>query len=199
MTPPAPVRSAHRADVRGMSLLLARAFRRDPVHRWMLPAELDWSLFSAAIFAGVVRESLHAGGADTTEALEGAALWFPPYQPEGSAWQRLKLTLPSLLALRTRTARVGRELDGLRRLRPLEPHWYLAVLGTDPRHQGRGVGSALLAPVLERCDADRIPAYLESSKRSNVSFYERLGFRVLGETVFEDGPTLWRMQREARP
>ena len=58
---------------------------------------------------------------------------------------------------------------------------------------------ALLASVLMRCDADRIAAYLESSKRSNVSFYERHGFRVIGEIGFERGPTLWRMLREARP
>ena len=72
------------------------------------------------------------------------------------------------------------------------------MLGTDPRHQGRGVGSALLEPILARCDADRVPAYLESSKRSNVPFYERHGFRVLGELAIAGGPVIWRMQREAR-
>ena len=49
---------------------------------------------------------------------------------------------------------------------------------------------------LARCDAARLPAYLESSKERNVPFYERHGFRVTGElTIPGGGPTLWLMWR----
>jgi GNAT superfamily N-acetyltransferase len=78
---------------------------------------------------------------------------------------------------------------------PGEPHWYLGILGTDPAHQGCGVASALVKPILEQCDADGVPAYLESSKRDNIPFYERHGFRVTGEVQVDDGPTLWPMLR----
>lgn len=54
---------------------------------------------------------------------------------------------------------------------PDEPHWYLATLGTDPSAQGRGIGSALLADVLERCDREATPAYLETETEANVAFY----------------------------
>ena len=47
---------------------------------------------------------------------------------------------------------------------PTQPHWYLGILGTDTVHQGKGVGSALMQPILERCDAEGLPAYLESSR-----------------------------------
>ena len=197
MSLPASVRAARSADLRPVSRVLARAFRDDPVHRWMLPSEFDWALFSAGIFAGVVAESLRQQSAATTEALEGAACWFPPYPAPAAAWSRLVASLRSLVAMGRRAGAVGRQLDRLHRARPLEPHWYLAVLGTDPRHQGRGVGSALLAPVLERCDSEGLPAYLESSKPENVPFYQRHGFQVVGELDFEDGPRLWRMQRAA--
>jgi hypothetical protein len=56
----------------------------------------------------------------------------------------------------------------------------------------------LLEPILAHCDADRFPAYLESSKHSNVPFYQRHGFRVIGELAIEGGPVIWRMLREAR-
>jgi ribosomal protein S18 acetylase RimI-like enzyme len=73
------------------------------------------------------------------------------------------------------------------------------VLGTAPEHQGKGLGSAMMAPVLHRCDDEGLPAYLESSKESNIAFYRRHGFEVVGEVVVPDGPTLWPMWREPRP
>jgi ribosomal protein S18 acetylase RimI-like enzyme len=79
------------------------------------------------------------------------------------------------------------------------PHWYLAVLGTEPELQGRGLGSAVLAPVLEQADRDGVAAYLESSKESNIAFYARHGFRVSGEVRLPRGPKLWPMWRDPRP
>ncbi len=70
---------------------------------------------------------------------------------------------------------------------PVPRHFYLAVLGIDPPHQGRGLGSALLAPVLELCDREAVHAYLESSKERNVDFYSRHGFRVTREIRTSEG------------
>jgi GNAT superfamily N-acetyltransferase len=193
------VREGHLGDLRPISLVLARAFRDDPVHRWILPGELDWALASTGFFAMVMRDVLRNSGVLTTESHEGAALWVPPYPRPASRRERFGMIWRWYLALGRRATRVGRQLARIEQAHPLEPHWYLAVLGTDPRHQGRGVGGALLAPILARCDADRVPAYLESSKRENVPFYERHGFRVLGEIVFQGGPTVWRMLRDPRP
>ncbi len=51
--------------------------------------------------------------------------------------------------------------------------------------------------MLARCDAQGIPAYLESTKERNVEFYEHHGFAVTGTIdVPTDGPTLWTMWRE---
>jgi GNAT superfamily N-acetyltransferase len=80
---------------------------------------------------------------------------------------------------------------------PREPHYYLASLGVAPEAQGNGVGSRLLGPMLERCDREGVPAYLESSRDRNVPFYERHGFRVTDELRLPlGGPTLWLMWRE---
>jgi ribosomal protein S18 acetylase RimI-like enzyme len=81
---------------------------------------------------------------------------------------------------------------------PHERHWYLPVLGTDPAHQGRGVGSALLTPVLARADAEGLPVYLESSKEKNIPFYRRHGFEVVSTIRLEDGPAIWPMLRTPR-
>lgn len=96
--------------------------------------------------------------------------------------------------------------DGLDRLKvamvamhavhPTAPHWYLEGLGTDPPAQRRGLAVAALAPVLARCDVDAMPAYLESTKESNVGFYEQRGFRVTETIDVPNGPRLWAMWRE---
>ena len=195
---PTTVRAARASDLRPVSLVLARAFRDDPVHRWILPGEFDWAVASDGFFTMVMRDMLRHDSVFTTLAHEGAALWVPPYPQPAPLGARLAMAVRWYGVLRGRAGEVGAQLSRIERAHPLEPHWYLAVLGTDPRHQRRGVGSALLAPVLERCDAEHVPAYLESSKRTNVPFYERHGFRVLDELAIRGGPVIWRMQREAR-
>ena len=78
---------------------------------------------------------------------------------------------------------------------PTDPHYYLFLLGTRPEWQGRGIGSALMAPVLETCDRERVPAYLEATSERNRELYLRHGFEVTGEIDVPDGPTLWCMWR----
>jgi N-acetylglutamate synthase-like GNAT family acetyltransferase len=102
--------------------------------------------------------------------------------------------LPVLLPRIVRSTRAVRVIE---QRHPVEPHYYLSVVGTDPDKQGGGVGSALLAPVLNRCDASQTAAYLECSKESNVSFYARHGFELTERIDLpDDGPPLWLMWRE---
>jgi predicted N-acetyltransferase YhbS len=73
------------------------------------------------------------------------------------------------------------------------------MIGTDPAHQGSGVGSALINAVLDRCDAEGLPAYLESSKAANVPYYARFGF-VEQDAIDlpAGGPQMWPMWREPK-
>ena len=83
---------------------------------------------------------------------------------------------------------------------PQEAHWYLAVIGADPAAQGRGHGAALLRSGLAKADAAGLPVLLESSKPSNLPFYEHFGFTVREEMRLPGGgPTLWSMRREPCP
>ena len=99
----------------------------------------------------------------------------------------------------------SRSLPGLRVLHavegphPKEPaHCYLRVIGCEPDRQGQGVGSRLMQPMLEQCDARGMPAYLESSNEKNVPLYRRHGFEVTGEVVTHLGPRAWLMWRKPR-
>ncbi len=73
----------------------------------------------------------------------------------------------------------------------------LFAIGVTPQNKGKGIGSALIAHVLRKCDEEGMPAYLENSKPENLPFYEGHGFRVLKEIRFaRSAPPLWLMWRE---
>ena len=69
--------------------------------------------------------------------------------------------------------------DTMRAHRPADVHFYLQGLGVDPPRQGEGLGSAVIGPVLRRCDEESLPAYLERTKERNVGFYGRHAFAVV--------------------
>jgi hypothetical protein len=53
--------------------------------------------------------------------------------------------------------------------------------------------------VLQRCDRERVPAFLEASTARNRALYERHGFAVTEEFALGRGaPPQWRMWREPR-
>jgi predicted N-acetyltransferase YhbS len=102
-----------------------------------------------------------------------------------------------LLAVGLRGARrMMLTMGALKKSHPREPHWYLMGLATDPPKQRTGVGTALVRPVLDRCDGAKLGAYLETQKQANVPYYERFGFRVVNEIDLpKGGPHLWLMWR----
>jgi GNAT superfamily N-acetyltransferase len=196
-------RPARKADIRELSHVLGRAFYDDPVTTWMLPADKERSARLPGLFATLTRHHHLAGGgvevACDGSGIGAAALWDPPNRWKQSPGEQLAM-LPTLIrtfGLRLVGARDAIEL--MTRHHPEEPHWYLAVLGSDTAVRGRGFGQALMRSRLDRCDAEHCPAYLESSKPDNVPYYERFGFTVTGEIVLpHGGPPLWPMWRAPR-
>jgi ribosomal protein S18 acetylase RimI-like enzyme len=193
-------RRATSADVPALARMLARAFLDDPVSTWACPREGLRPAVLERFNAARVRHLLDEQEVWTTPELSSAALWAPPGRWKTTPRQDAELARgilhPRLLI---RAPLVVRGLLGLERHHPrTPPHWYLAVLGTEPAAQGQGLGSAVLRPVLEQCDTDGVGAYLESSKERNIAFYARHGFRVTAELRLPRGPSMWAMWRDAR-
>ncbi len=194
------VRRATVHDIPALAGMLARAFLDDPVASWAWRPDA-LRLNALERFQAVRLRQLIAGEEIwTTDELTCAALWAPP----GSWHMTLRETamlVPSFLHPRlfVRMPLVALGWEKLERAHPRRPpHFYLAVLGTEPEAQGRGLGSAVLGCVLEQCDSDGVGAYLESSKERNVDFYARHGFRVLDEIRLLRGPVMWKMWRDPR-
>jgi GNAT superfamily N-acetyltransferase len=203
---PIDVRPAHKSDIGGLSQMLGRAFYNDPVSVWIMPDDRSRAERLAAFFATSTRYQ-HLGGGGVEVACDGpvigaAALWDPPGLWKLS-WRTQLRMLPGLIrttGLRLATAARAHTVDEmLGAAHPEEPHWYLAVIGSEPALRGKGFGQAVMRSRLDRCDAEHCPAYLESSKVDNVPYYQRFGFEVTGEIVVPSGgPTLWKMWRDPR-
>jgi ribosomal protein S18 acetylase RimI-like enzyme len=196
------VRKATEADVDALARSLARAFHDDPVISWMIPDD-EKRLRLGPFGFGTWLKGIYMpkGEVYTDTARSGGALWAPPgkWRMSVGLQARLAPRMLRLFGLR-RTPLILRGLAVLDKSHPDDqPHYYLGILGTDPAQQGKGVGSALLQPILERCDNEGLGAYLESSKESNIPFYRRHGFEVTGEVHMPDGPPLWPMWRNPQP
>jgi GNAT superfamily N-acetyltransferase len=191
------VRLARRDDFGPLAEMLARAFYDDPVTSWFYPDAGRRMRHARRFFAIRQRQLTDQGLIYTTPELSGAALWAGPGHWREDLRQSLML-LPMLPVLLPRIVRSTHAVREIERRHPVRPHYYLSVLGTEPQQQGGGIGSALLGPVLRRCDSDGVGAYLESSKESNVDFYVRHGFAVTERIELPEGPALWLMWREPR-
>ena len=127
----------------------------------------------------------------------GAAIWRSP----GGYPERLRDSLPMVpryIRLFPREfIRASRAMNQLWQVHPREPHWYLYAVGVVPEATGQGRGTALLEPVLQRCDAEALPAYLEASTEDNARLYARLGFERRDE-VEMFGVCVRPMWREPR-
>src|SRR5215469_1639480 len=198
---PSTVRPFVRADMSATVATLARAFDEDPVMMWIFPDEAMRRRRLPAFFASSLRGTFRYAGTEVAVrdggTVLGCAVWLPPGLWRQPLWRQL-IQLPGVaVRLGSRMAVASTTYGALMRVHPTRPHWYLSGIGTDPPAQGTGVGGQLVRSRLTRCDADRLPAYLESSNERNVPFYERHGFRVIGEvSIPGGGPTLWLMWRD---
>lgn len=192
--PTGNVRRAGLADITPLSGAIARAFYDDPVLSWTFPDDRQRLAQAEAFFALRLRGMIPDGEVYTAEDLSAGALWAPPDRWKVGVLDSLRLV--RLLPWRG----LGQTIRGFTAIEAAHPktppHYYLAVLGTEPAAQGQGLGSALLGPVLADCDELGIGAYLESSKESNIAFYARHGFRVTGEVDLPNGPRVWLMWRD---
>ena len=181
--------------------VLASAFSDDPIFGFILGGRDDIEarlvhLFSDAVEAEL-RKSAHL--VEMVDSGDAVALWH-----EVDDWQTspraLAKSLPSVLkAFGTRLPRALQVLTSAEKVHPSEPHRHLAYIGTRKSREGKGLGSALMRSMLERCDNDGIPTYLESTNPANDAWYASFGFESRGPISLPAGaPVLTAMWRDPR-
>lgn len=190
------------AQIPALASMLARAFERDPVYRWLIADDARRADRLRAMFELQLRRySVDLCDTYVTPGLEGCAIWKPPGDYSLSLPEQLR-ALPAFARILSwsripRSMKLMGHMDELHARHAPGPHVYLNVLGVDPSQQGRGIGRRLLEPMLLRCDAEGRDVYLETANASNVPFYERNGFELREVSQRAPFPTFWALFRSA--
>jgi ribosomal protein S18 acetylase RimI-like enzyme len=172
--------------IKTAALCVAAALENDPFYHTITA---DRAENRRAVLADYVeysiREAQQHGFVTLAEGDKGAAIWLKPL--EASIAEQAQAAKEAYFA-----GLLGE--NGLRTYRNLievmapqaealiDPAaWYLSILGVCPDQQGKGLGAALLRPVLALADEQRVPCFVESDNRRNLAFYERAGFVLVSE------------------
>lgn len=207
MSAPPLVRRANARELAAAARVLADAFANEAGLNWWLrqgqAKDRVRRRFFGACVRGLISPKREIWTAHGEAGPAGVAIWLPP---GAAAFESGPLDVWLGPAFFWSIA----GFDGMRRAQklgallgerhPPAPHAHLVFLGVAPAAQGAGFGSALLKHTLARVDAQRTPAFLETTTARNVALYRRHGFEVTGE--FEapgGGPRFWCMARPAAP
>jgi ribosomal protein S18 acetylase RimI-like enzyme len=189
------IHNAIEADSAQVLAAAVLAFCTDPFVRWVAADPHQYLTHYPALIKPFLAQALKSGTAYCSHGFSGVALWLPPEVSvdEQAVAAAIQILIPA--SLRGEAIAIQEQMASYH---PTQPHWYLPLMGVEPRHQRQGLGSILLKHALVACDRDKRLAYLEASSRQNLALYERHGFDVIGTIQVGSSPPIFPMLREPR-
>jgi ribosomal protein S18 acetylase RimI-like enzyme len=190
------IRAATPSEGQDVVGVLTAAFHSDPAVRWMFPKPAEYFEHFPQFVQAFGGAAFHHQTAHVIDGLIGAALWLPPgASPDEKALEDLfQRAIPE-----SRRKQLLVVFELMSSYHPRGSHWHLPLIGIDPRHQGQGWGSALLAEGLNHCDQSGQMAYLECSNPAHIALYQKHGFELIGEIQIGSCPAIFPMERPAQP
>lgn len=191
MTPGPVVRVAEQRDVPSVAATLTVATAESRWVRWALPADGRVQRLTRLHELVSGHRGVATGTTWVTDDVSAVAAWEAPAGAAGipavpaDVAAAVEREVPRLHGDRWRA--VSATEDAVTAARPAEPHWWLAALATRPSARRQGLATAVLAPVLQRCDAEVLRAATEVHTWANVRWLRRFGFVVVETTDTADG------------
>ena len=198
------IRAASTDDVDECATVLAAAFQPDPGTIVYIPDERERAAILPDFFRTFVAAALSedAGIVVAGEPITGVASWFGP-ERHGPSPDAMGAHGFGAVLERSGPDATGRLLAMLQEIEANHdrlatgPHIRLEFFGVTPEAQGGGIGTALIEHGHRRADEAGLPCYLETFSEPNVGYYERRGYRTVGEFTIGDGVRGYGMLRPA--
>jgi len=192
-----------RATVDEVGRVVREAFADYPVMQYVLGEAGDYAARLRALIglfhgARVLRDDAILGVSIEGE-LCGVALCSLPDRVSPPEMDQLRERTWATLGPEAR-ARYDRCVEVWTPLGVAEPNVHLNMIAVPPRHQGQGLGRALLDRVhalsLDRDDS--LGVTLTTEVEANVALYRHVGYEVVGRGTIAPGVTTWGMYRPDR-
>ena len=178
-------------DIDRLAEVAADAYRDYPLHNWLTKGKYDPVASKLIMQISLRTMTEDAVIYADSEEINGFAAWLPfgftgnetmPFLLNGG----LKLIFHSGLGIIARLLTYEKYAMNLKKEFTDNYDWYLYNLSIKKDAQGKGIASKLMRPMLNFCDDERMVAYLETNKASNVGLYTHYGFDLMKE---EEIPT----------
>jgi GNAT superfamily N-acetyltransferase len=202
--PPLPrpaVRAAEQRDIPRIAATLTLALGDSRWTRWALPADGRMQRLTRLHELSAGHRAVSTGTAWVTDDVTAVAAWEPPPGAPGTrplpadVRAALERELPGLAA--DRAGAVARTEELVAAVRPAEPHWWLAHLGTRPTARRQGAATALIEAGLARVDEGGLPSATAVFAWAQAAFLRRFGFTVASAMrTADDELPVWVLVRE---
>ena len=175
-------------DLKRLALVAADAYEEYPLHNWFTNGKYDKKaskLIMQISLKTMIKDAIIYAD---SEEINGFAVWLP-FGFTGSKTLPFLLNGGLELIFHSGLGIIGRLLSyenfAMNLKKEFTDHfdWYLYNLSIKKSAQGKGIASKLMRPMLNFCDDEKMVAYLETNKASNVSLYNHYGFDLKKEEV----------------
>ena len=180
-------------DLDRLAEIAADAYFDYPLHNWFTGGVYDEKASRLIMQISLKTMTEDAVIYADSEAMNGFAAWLPfgftgnktlPFLMNGG----LSLILHSGLGIIGRLLTYENYAMSLKKKFTDNYDWYLYNLSIKKEAQGKGIASKLMRPMLKFCDDERMVAYLETNKESNVGLYRHYGFELMREELIPETP-----------
>lgn len=180
-------------DLDRLAEIAADAYKDYPLHNWFTKGKYDEKASRLIMQISLRTMTEDAVIYADSEEMNGFAAWLPfgftgsktiPFLMCGG----LKLILHSGLGIIGRLLAYESYAMNLKKEFTDNYDWYLYNLSIKKDAQGKGIASKLMRPMLQFCDDERMVAYLETNKQSNVGLYQHYGFDLMKEELIPKTP-----------
>lgn len=175
-------------DLKRLAEVAADAYEDYPLHNWFTKGKYDKKASRLIMQISLKTMIKDAVIYADSEEINGFAVWLPfgfngsktlPFLFNGG----LELIFHSGFGIISRLLTYETYAMKLKKEYTDNFDWYLYNLSIKKSAQGKGIASKLMRPMLKFCDDEKMVAYLETNKASNVSLYNHYGFDLKREEI----------------